>query len=91
LDALVRKIARDRGWIIVASEVMPDHVDILPRVGPADSPAEVSRDLRGRSARVLRSEIPSLRRQHVECSKSNFFASIGDVREPTVRRYLERP
>jgi putative transposase len=39
LDELIERIAGERGWQIVAHEVMPDHVHLFVRVGPADAPA----------------------------------------------------
>ena len=89
LDALFREIVDERGWNIVASEVMPEHVDIFVKVGPTDSPAEVARAFKGRSSRVPRTEFPRRRRQRVLWSKSYFVASVGYVSEPTVRRHIE--
>ena len=91
LDVLLREIARERGWNIVASEVMPDHVHIFVRVGPTDSLADVARSFKSRSSRVLRSEFSRLRRQCVLWSKSYFVAPVGEVCEPTVRRVIEHP
>ncbi|MCV7235258.1 IS200/IS605 family transposase [Mycobacterium branderi] len=51
-------IADEHGWQIVAKDVMPDHVDLLVRVGPADAPASVVRAFKGHTARVLRHEFP---------------------------------
>jgi len=81
LDALLREIADERGWNVVASEVMPDNVHIFVRVGPADSPAEV--------ARVLGSAFLGLRVQSVLWSKSYFVTSVGEVCEQNVRRVIE--
>ncbi len=61
LDELIEQIADEHGWQIVAHEVMPDHVHLFVRVGPADAPAAVVRAFKGRTARVLRQEIPHLR------------------------------
>lgn len=87
---LLNRVAAARGWEIVASEVMPDHVHLFVRVGPADAPAEVVRAFKGRTARVLRQEFPYLHRfAKVLWSPSYFAASVGYVSESTVRRYIE--
>jgi putative transposase len=87
---LVEQIAAERGWEIVAREVMPDHVHLFVRVGPTDAPAAVVRAFKGRTARVLWAEFPYVRRfAKVLWSPSYFAASVGDVSESTVRRYLE--
>jgi putative transposase len=47
---LLGQIAAERGWEIVAKEVMPDHVHLFVGVGPADAPAAVVRGFKGRTA-----------------------------------------
>ena len=89
LGELLAEIAEANGWEIVASEVMPDHVHIFVRVGSTDSPGEVARALKGRTARVLRQEFWWLRKGPALWSKSYFAASVGYVSEATVRRYIE--
>ncbi len=90
LDELLEQIAAEHGWQIVAKEVMPDHVHLFVRVGPADAPASVVRAFKGRTARVLRQEFPYLRsRAKVLWSPAYFAASVGYVSETTVRRYIE--
>ena len=87
---LLEQIADERGWQIVAKEVMPDHVHLFVRVGPTDAPAQVVRAFKGRTARVLRAEFPYLRnRAKVLWSPSCFAASVGYVSESTVRRFIE--
>jgi putative transposase len=82
------QIAAERGWQIVAKEVMPDHVHLFVRVGPTDAPAAVA--FKGRTTRVLRQEFSHLRRfAKVLWSPSYFAASVGYVWESTVRRYIE--
>lgn len=89
LNELLDEIADENDWQIVAREVMPDHVHIFVRVGPTDSPAEVVRKFKGRTCRVLRAELAWLGRQRVLWSSSYFAASVGDVSEATVGRYIE--
>jgi len=87
---LLEQIAGERGWQIVANEVTPDHAHLLVRVGPTDAPAAVVRALKGRSAGVLRQQLPHLRRlARVLWSRSYLAASVGYVWESTVRRCIE--
>jgi len=90
LDELLEQVAAEHDWQIVAHEVMPDHVHLFVRVGPADAPASVVRAFKGRTTRVLRQEFPHLRNHaKVLWSSSYFAASVGYVSETTVRRYVE--
>jgi putative transposase len=58
--------------------VVPDHVHLFVRVGPAEAPASVVRAFKGRTARVLRQALPYLR-NHAKAlwSPSYFAASVG--------------
>lgn len=63
---------------------------LFARVGPTDAPATVVRAFNGRTARVLRAELPYLRGfATVLWSPSYFAASVGYVLESTVGRYIE--
>lgn len=91
LGELLEQIANERGWEIVAKEVMPDHVHLFVRGWPTDAPAVVVvQAFKGRTARVLRQEFPYLRNHaKVLWSPSYFAASVGYVSQFTVRRYIE--
>jgi putative transposase len=87
---LLEQIVAEHGWGVVATEVMPDHVLLFVRVGPTDAPAQAVRAFKGRTARVLCTEFPYLCGfAKVLWSPSYFAASVGDVSESTVRRYIE--
>jgi putative transposase len=87
---LLERIAAERGWEIVAKEVMPDHVDLFVRVGPTDAAAAVVRAFTGRTARALRVEFAYLRGfARVLWSPWYLAASVGYVWESTVRGYIE--
>jgi putative transposase len=88
---LLEQFAGERGWAIVAREVMADHVQLVVWVGPTDARAQVVRAVKGRTARVLRQEFSYLQRLvKVLWSRSYFVASVGYVWESTVRRYVEQ-
>ena len=87
---LLEQVAGERGWEIVATEVMPDHVHVFVRVGPTDAAGSVVRAFKGRTSRALRAEFPYLGRfAKVWWSPSYFAASVGYVCESTVPRYIE--
>jgi putative transposase len=86
LGELLEQIGNERGWEIVAKEVMADHVHLFVRVWPTDAPAVVVQAFKGRTAPVLRQEFPHLRNHaKVLWSPSYFAASVGYVSEFTVR------
>jgi REP-associated tyrosine transposase len=87
---LLDQIADERGWQVVATDVMADRVRLLVRVGPTYAPASVARAFKGRTARVVRREFPYLRnRAKLWWSPSYFVVSVGCVWESRVRGYVE--
>ena len=90
LGGLLEQVAEEHGGQIVAEEVMPDHLHLLVRVGPADAPAQVVRAVKGRTARVLRGEFLHLGNQaKLLWSPWYVVALVGYVSELTVRRDIE--
>ena len=90
LKELLAEVATERGMTIHAVEVMPDHVHLFVESDPTLCVAEIVNRFKGRSSRVLRQEFPSLRsRLPTLWGRSYFAATVGDVSEATIRRYIE--
>ena len=90
LRAVIEATATELGVKVLAAEVMPDHVHLFVSADPTLAPAEIVGRVKGRSSRVLREEFPSLRsRLPTLWTRSYFAGSIGQVSEPTLRRYIE--
>ncbi|MFG2758531.1 IS200/IS605 family transposase [Streptomyces wuyuanensis] len=96
LDELIRQKADERGWEIIALEVMPDHVHLFVKHDPKSSASYVANQFKGFTSRVLREEFPHLKsRMPTLWSSSYFAASVGAVSAATVEKYIntqwERP
>ncbi len=96
LDELIRQKADERGWEIIALEVMPDHVHLSVKHDPKSSASYVANQFKGFTSRVLREEFPHLKsRMPTLWSSSYFAASAGAVPAATVEKYIntqwERP
>ncbi len=96
LDELIRQKADERGWEIIALEVMPDHVHLFVKHDPKSAASYVANQFKGFTSRVLRSEFPHLKsRMPTLWSSSYFAASVGAVSAATVQKYIntqwERP
>ena len=90
LRELIEAKAAEHEWRIVACEVMPDHVHLVVKTRPKDSPSYVANQFKGMTSRVLRAEFPHLRsRLPTLWSRSFFVASAGAVSAATVRRYID--
>ena len=96
LEELLRQKADDRGWEVIALEVMPDHVHLFVKHDPKSSASYVANQFKGFTSRVLREEFPHLKsRMPTLWSSSYFAASVGAVSAATVEKYIntqwERP
>ena len=89
-EALIRAKAAEHGWRIVALEIMPDHVHLVVKAHPSDSPSRIANQFKGFTSRQLRREFPQLRsRLPTLWSRSYFAATVGAVSAATVQRYID--
>ena len=93
LTDILHSIAKDKGWKILAVEVMPDHIHLFVSVPPSISPSEVVKCFKGQSARKLLVKFPELVHQRDYRASfrapSYFVASAGDVSSETIKAYIE--
>lgn len=92
LFTILRRIAKERYWEILALEVMPNHVHLFASVKPTTSPADMVKVFKGISARELLDKYPHLSRK-TGCgtlwAPSYFVSTAGNVSSETIRRYIE--
>jgi putative transposase len=90
LEELIRAKAEERGWEIIALEVMPDHVHLFVKHDPKSSASYVANQFKGFTSGVLRAEFPHLKsRMPTLWSSSYFAASVGAVSADTVQKYID--
>ena len=90
LTELLHAKAVENGWSIEAMELMPDHVHIFVRAHPKDSPSHIANQFKGSTSHVLRAEFRHLRSTLPTLwSKSFFVATVGQVSEDTIRKYID--
>ncbi|WP_019588438.1 IS200/IS605 family transposase [Deinococcus apachensis] len=86
-DLLTEKAA-ERGWEIVALEIMPDHVHLFLGTDPDVSPTQVMHALKGYTSRVLREEFPELRSMPSLWTRSYWVSTAGNVSAEVIERYI---
>lgn len=93
LADILHSIANERGWDVLATEVMPDHVHLFVSVPPTMAPCEVVKVFKGQSGRKLLMKHPELVRKRDYASSfwapSYFVASAGEVSSDTIRAYIK--
>jgi len=92
LKEILLETAAERGWEVIAMEVMPDHVHLFVSAPPTVKPTDVVKVFKGVSARRLLLEFPHLERstgRGTLWAPSYFIATAGNVSAETIRRYIE--
>lgn len=91
LAEILESVATDRGWIIKAKEIAPDHVHILVEYDEQTPVCEVVRAFKGRSSKLLRDEFPELKKLPSLWTRSYFYDSSGKVTTAKVMSYINDP
>jgi putative transposase len=89
LKVLLKETTLSMGGEIIELEVMPDHVHILVEVPPPVAMTSYIKKIKGVSARILRSEFPSLK-SRLPClwTNSYFCATVGGAPLEIVKQYV---
>lgn len=86
---LVEQLCKEQDWLIVAMEVMPDHVHLFLNGLPTDSPSDMMAKVKGVTSRRLRQEFKHLAHLPSLWTRSFFVSTAGNVSSETVKRYVE--
>ena len=89
LCEIIRQVCDEHDAEIIGLEVMPDHVHLLVEVDPSFGIARLVRLMKGRSSRILRAELPRLRRLPTLWTNSWFCSTVGGAPLSVVKRYVE--
>ena len=73
---------------VLALEVMPDHVHLLLSATPQGAPHLLIGRIKGKSARLLRQEFPTLQRMPSVWTRSYFISTAGNVSSATIAHYI---
>lgn len=89
LEEIIRDVALENGWEIIAKEVMPDHVHLFVGADTRTRPEIVVKRFKGRSSRYLRNEFPELLKMPTLWTRSYFLSTAGNVAGATIKKYIE--
>ncbi len=79
----------EKGWEILELAIQPDHVHLIARVWPSDSPADVIKETKGITSHCLRKEFPELLKLPSLWTRGYFSATAGNVSSETIKKYIE--
>jgi putative transposase len=85
---LIEQKCQEHGWHILQLAIQPDHIHLFVRVWPTDSAAEVVKECKGVTSRVLRQKYPQLKKLPSLWTRSYFASSVGNVSSQTIEAYI---
>lgn len=88
LIQIITETAPELECVVLAMEVMPDHVHLFLSATPQWAPNQLVGRIKGKSARLLRQEFPSLLRMPSLWTRSFFCSTAGNVSSDTIKRYI---
>ena len=91
LAEILKQVAAEKGWLIRALEVAPDHVHVLVEHSSNTAIHEIAKAFKGRSSRLLRQEFPHLCRLPSLWPKSYFYDTTGAVTTARIEAYINDP
>jgi REP-associated tyrosine transposase len=90
LEQIVRAVATEHDWTVLAVAMQPDHVHLVIRAHPYTLPSDIPRLIKGRSSRLVREEFPQLLKLPSLWTRSYFLSTAGTVSQETIRQCSER-
>lgn len=91
LSQIISDVAVERGWVIRALEIAPDHVHLLVEHDPNTAICSVIKAFKGRSSRYLRQEFPHLLKLPSLWTHAYFYDTTGKVSASVVQDYINDP
>lgn len=89
LRELIWETALELDCVVIALEIMPNHVHLFLNCPPTMAPYQLMFRIKGRTSRILRQEYPHLKRMPAMWTRSYFVSTAGNVSAETVRKYIE--
>jgi putative transposase len=88
LRELLGEITEELQCVVLALEIMPDHVHLFLNCPPVLAPDQIMFRLKASSSRVLRERYPSLMRLPSLWTRSYFCSTAGNVSSDRIKRYI---
>ena len=88
----IRDIANFNNWEIQEINIQVDHVHLMIQIPPSMSVSEAVKFLKGRTSNIVRKELPEIKKVlwgNNFWAEGYFCATVGEVSELEVRRYIQ--
>ncbi|NEO74507.1 IS200/IS605 family transposase [Moorena sp. SIO3H5] len=91
LGQILNEVASEKGWLLKAIEIAPDHVHVLVEHSSDVAIHEIAKALKGRSSRLLRQEFPQLLKLPSLWPRSYFYDTTGAISTAKIMAYINDP
>lgn len=91
LAAIIGDVGEEKGWIIRALDIAPDHVHLFVDYDESTPIKDVAKAFKGRSSHDLRKEFPHLLKLPSLWTRSYFYCTAGNVSAEMIKRYINDP
>ena len=85
---VLSEICKENDFLIVALEVIPNHVHVFLNAPPSISPSDIMAKVKGVTSRRLRQEFKHLQHLPSLWTRSFFCSTAGNVSSETIARYI---
>jgi len=89
LMEVTNAVCAEREWLILAFEVMPDHVPLFISCPPKWSPSDIVKIVKGVTARRILQEFRHLSRRGHFWTNAFYVGTAGTASSETIQRYIE--
>ena len=89
LKYIIQENVNKCGGKIESLAIMPDHVHIFVSCPPTISPHVLVKNIKGRSAKILREMFPNLKKMPALWSRSYYVGTVGFVSESVIKNYID--
>lgn len=89
LEHIVYEVADELGIKVLKLAINPDHLHLFVSAHLTISIHKIVKRIKGRSSLILRQEFPELLKLPLLWTHSYFVATIGNVLEETIEKYIE--
>jgi len=85
---ILQDVCDENEFIVIALEVMPEHVHLFLNTLPSISPSDIMAKIKGVTSRKLREEFKHLQHLPSLWTRSFFCSTAGNVSSETIMRYI---
>lgn len=86
---IIQEICAEKGWEIKSLIIEPDNISIVIRVWPSNSPEDVIKEFKAKTAHYLRKEFSTLQKLPSMWTRNYFAITLGKQVKENIRTFID--